>query len=80
MEQNDKYLGKRIDSRYEIQSLIGAGGMALVYKAYDLIDDRILSEASKECEKIYVGKRFGKHSMKQEQINAILIEKCRQGK
>jgi uroporphyrinogen III methyltransferase/synthase len=46
----------------------------------DLIDDRILSEASKECEKIYVGKRFGKHSMKQEQINAILIEKCRQGK
>ena len=43
MEQNDKYLGKRIDSRYEIQSLIGSGGMALVYKAYDLIDDRIVA-------------------------------------
>lgn len=46
----------------------------------DLIDDRILSEASKECEKIYVGKRYGKHSSKQEEINALLIEKCRAGK
>ncbi len=46
----------------------------------DLIDSRILSEASKECEKIYVGKRYGKHSMKQEEINALLIEKCRAGK
>ena len=43
MEQNDKYLGKRIDGRYEIQSLIGAGGMALVYRAYDLIDDRTVA-------------------------------------
>lgn len=46
----------------------------------DLIDDRILSEAPKECEKIYVGKRYGKHSRKQEEINALLIEKCRAGK
>lgn len=46
----------------------------------DLIDDRIMSEAPKDCEKIYVGKRYGKHSMKQEEINALLIEKCREGK
>ena len=46
----------------------------------DLIDERILSEAPKECEKIYVGKRYGKHSSKQEEINKLLIEKCRAGK
>lgn len=31
----DKYLGKRLDGRYEMHELIGVGGMAYVYKAYD---------------------------------------------
>ena len=31
----DKYLGKRLDGRYEMRELIGVGGMAYVYKAYD---------------------------------------------
>ncbi|MGI6264821.1 MAG: Stk1 family PASTA domain-containing Ser/Thr kinase [Acutalibacteraceae bacterium] len=39
----DKYLGKRLDGRYEIREIIGVGGMACVYKAYDTIDDRIVS-------------------------------------
>lgn len=39
----DKYLGKRLDGRYEIRELIGVGGMAYVYKAYDTIDDRIVA-------------------------------------
>jgi serine/threonine-protein kinase len=39
----DKYSGKRLDARYEIQELIGVGGMAYVYKAYDIIDDRTVA-------------------------------------
>lgn len=39
----DNYVGKRLDGRYEIQEIIGVGGMAVVYKAYDNIDDRIVA-------------------------------------
>lgn len=37
------YVGKRLDGRYEIREIIGVGGMAVVYKAYDNIDDRIVA-------------------------------------
>lgn len=36
----DKYIGKRLDGRYEIHELIGMGGMAYVYRAYDKIENR----------------------------------------
>ncbi len=36
----DKYLGKRLDGRYEIHELIGIGGMANVYRCTDTLDDR----------------------------------------
>ena len=39
----DKYTGKRLDGRYEIHELIGVGGMAYVYRAFDTIDDRTVA-------------------------------------
>ena len=39
----DKYLGRRLDGRYELREIIGVGGMAYVYRAYDTIDDRIVA-------------------------------------
>ena len=39
----DNYVGKRLDGRYEIREIVGVGGMAVVYKADDNIDDRMVS-------------------------------------
>lgn len=39
----DKYVGKRLDGRYEIMEIIGVGGMAVVYKAHDNVEDRIVA-------------------------------------
>ncbi|MBQ9269515.1 MAG: uroporphyrinogen-III C-methyltransferase [Oscillospiraceae bacterium] len=50
----------------------------LVYD--DLIDSSLPGELPKDCERIYVGKRAGRHSMQQEEINQILIGAARAGK
>ena len=39
----DKFVGKRLDGRYEIKEIIGVGGMAVVYKAYDNVEDRTVA-------------------------------------
>ena len=39
----ENYVGKRLDGRYEIIEIIGVGGMAVVYKAFDNIDKRIVA-------------------------------------
>lgn len=39
-KMQDKFIGKRLDGRYEIHELVGVGGMAYVYLAYDKLEDR----------------------------------------
>ena len=39
----DKYIGKRLDGRYEVQELVGVGGMAYVYKGVDLLEGRTVA-------------------------------------
>jgi uroporphyrinogen III methyltransferase/synthase len=48
---------------------------------YDrLIDESILHEARPDAEKIYVGKASSHHTLEQETINHLLIQKAREGK
>jgi uroporphyrin-III C-methyltransferase len=48
---------------------------------YDrLVDESILKEAPAGSEKIYVGKGSGRHTLEQEKINELLLEKARQDK
>ena len=49
----------------------------LVYDA--LIDEHLLDYATENCEKICVGKRSGRHSMKQEEIQKLLLKKAQEG-
>jgi len=39
----DKNIGRKLDGRYEITELIGVGGMADVYKATDILEDRVVA-------------------------------------
>lgn len=39
----DKYIGKRLDKRYEIKELLGVGGMAVVYSAFDIFEKRTVA-------------------------------------
>ncbi len=67
----DKYIGKRLDGRYEIRELIGVGGMAYVYKAYDNIDDRIV--AIKILKEEYLGnEEFSRRFKNESKAIAIL--------
>lgn len=50
----------------------------LVYD--DLIAGSLVQEAPPSAERIYMGKRCGKHSAHQEEICAVLIQKAREGK
>ena len=51
---------------------------AVVYDS--LASDLLLKAVPDHCEKIYVGKRAGFHSMKQEEINQLLVELAEQGR
>ena len=65
--------------------LITVKGLKCLKKAdvvvYDrLVDETILNEAREAAEKIYVGKAANHHTLDQEAINQLLIEKAREGK
>jgi len=65
--------------------LITVKGLACLRQAnvviYDrLVDETILKEARADSEKIYVGKAADRHTLEQEKINELLLEKSRQGK
>jgi len=75
--------------------LVGAGpgdpglltlrGAALLARAdvvvYDYLSNpRLLSHCRPEAERIYVGKKAASHSMSQEQINALLVERAKAGR
>ena len=48
---------------------------------YDsLVSEELLERTRPDCEKIYVGKRYGSHAMNQPEINALLVEKAGEGK
>lgn len=51
---------------------------AVVYDS--LASEQLLDYVGEDCERIFVGKRSGFHSMEQEKINAILVEKALEGK
>lgn len=46
----------------------------------DLAAERLLEKTKRDCEKIFVGKRYSKHSMSQQEINAILVKKAKEEK
>lgn len=39
----DRYIGKKIEGRYEVQELIGVGGMSHVFKGYDVLENRTVA-------------------------------------
>jgi len=46
----------------------------------DLVAPKLLEETKKDCEQIFVGKRYGRHSLPQNETNDLLIEKAKEGK
>jgi len=65
--------------------LITVKGLECVKKAdvviYDyLANERILDHRRPESELIYVGKQGGRHTLPQEEINALIVQKAREGK
>ena len=43
MDKFERYVGVVFDNRYKIDKIIGVGGMAVVYKAIDLLMKRIVA-------------------------------------
>lgn len=90
-----KYIDGQIENVLPGAALVGAGcgsyelitlkGLTQIRKAEviiydDLIDEHLLEFATESCELIYAGKRSGRHSKAQEEINELLVQKALEGK
>ncbi len=65
-------------------SLMTVRGLALLRQAGVVVYDRLVhpalvEEASPTAERIYVGKSHAHHTLRQEEINALLVERAQQG-
>jgi uroporphyrinogen III methyltransferase/synthase len=65
--------------------LITVKGLDCVKKAdviiYDyLANERLLDQRRPDAELIYVGKQGGKHTLPQEEINALIVKRAKEGK
>ena len=65
--------------------LITVAGVAALAEAEVVVYDRLVSAqllalAPSSAERIFVGKEAGTHALRQEEINALLVEKARQGR
>lgn len=93
-QKENMQMHKKTEGRGKVW-LVGAGpsdpglmtqkGCAVLAQAdvvvYDaLVGVSILPMIPEEAERIYVGKRSGRHAMTQEEINRLLLEKAREGK
>jgi len=66
------------------EGLIAVRGLEALRRAevvvYDyLANPRLLDCCSEACERVYVGKTAGRHSLPQEDINRLLVERARRG-
>ena len=55
----DKNIGKKLDGRYEITELIGEGGMADVYKAVDVVDNKTIAVKNLKKENRHAKQKCG---------------------
>lgn len=46
----------------------------------DLAAPKLLEEVKTDCELIFAGKRYGRHSLPQNETNALLVQKAKEGK
>lgn len=67
------------------ERLLSIRALELIKRADVIVYDRLasrqfLSKAKKDCQCIYVGKGPDKHTLKQEEINQVLVKKALEGK